>query len=96
MTVCGVNQVLTRLKEREKAEGKCNPHAFRHGFAIQYVMNGGDLATLSDLMGHESVQTTQDFYAVFKRDELRRKHNEFSAVATMAREGRIWSPRARE
>jgi hypothetical protein len=52
-------------------------------------MNGGDLASLSDLMGHESVQTTRDFYAVFKRDELRRKHNEFSAVAKMAREGGV-------
>jgi hypothetical protein len=36
-------------------------------------------------MGHASVQATRDFYAVFKRDELRRKHNEFSAVAKMAR-----------
>jgi integrase len=89
LTVCGVNQLLTRLKERGKLEGKCNPHAFRHGFAIQYVMNGGDLATLSDLMGHESVQTTKDHYAMFKREELRRKHDEFSAVARMARDGRL-------
>lgn len=87
LTVFGVNQLLTRLKERAGVTGFCNPHAFRHGFAREYLMNGGDLASLSDLMGHVSVQTTRDFYAVFKRDELRRKHNEFSAVAKMAREG---------
>jgi site-specific recombinase XerD len=52
-------------------------------------MNGGDLASLSDLMGHESVQTTRDFYAVFKREELRRKHHEFSAVARVGREGEL-------
>jgi hypothetical protein len=48
-------------------------------------------------MGHESVQTAaetvavsaRDFHGVFKRDELRRKHNAFSAVATMAREGKL-------
>jgi hypothetical protein len=48
-------------------------------------------------LGHESVQTTAkangalagDFYAVFKRHELRQKHREFSAVARMAREGRV-------
>jgi hypothetical protein len=40
-------------------------------------------------MGHESVQTTKDHYAMFKRDELKRKHNEFSAVARMVREGRL-------
>jgi hypothetical protein len=54
-------------------------------------------AALSDLMGRERAQITAeandasagDFYAVFKREELGRKHNEFSAVATMAREGRL-------
>jgi hypothetical protein len=30
-----------------------------------------------------------DFYAVFKRKELSRKHNEFSAVARMAQEGKL-------
>jgi hypothetical protein len=48
-------------------------------------------------MGRERAQITaeangalaRDFYAIFKRDELRRKHNEFSGVAVMAREGRL-------
>lgn len=53
------------------------------------MMNGAELTTLSDVMGHESIQTTRDFNAVFKRDELRRKHNEFSAVARMARAGKL-------
>ena len=60
-------------------------------------MNCGDLATLSDRMGHESVQpaaeaddtSARDVCALFKRDELKRKHDEFSAVATMAGEGRL-------
>lgn len=48
-------------------------------------MNGGDLRTVSDLMGHECVQRTRDCHGVFRRGELRREHGEFSAVATMAR-----------
>jgi integrase len=32
LTVYGVNQLLTRLQERGGAEGRCNPHAFRHRF----------------------------------------------------------------
>jgi hypothetical protein len=55
------------------------------------------LAALSDLVAHQSTQTTAeangapaaDFYAVLKREELRRKHDEFSGVATMAREGKL-------
>ena len=43
-------------------------------------MTGGDLASLADLMGHESVETTKAFYAVFEEGDLRRKHDEFSSA----------------
>ena len=80
LTVSGVNQVLKRLKKRAGVTGRANPHSFRHGFAKDYLMAGGDLASLADLMGHESVETTKSFYAVFEQDDLRRKHDEFCAV----------------
>ena len=43
------------------------------------LMNGGVLASLADLMGHESVETTKVFYVVFEQDDLRRKHDRFSS-----------------
>ena len=76
----GVNQLLKRLKKRAGVTGRANPHSFRHGFAKDYLMAGGDLASLADLMGHESVETTKTFYAVFEQDDLRRKHDHFSAA----------------
>ena len=42
------------------------------------MMNGGDLASLADLMGHESVETTKAFYAIFEQGDLKRKHDLFS------------------
>jgi len=36
-------------------------------------------ASLAELMDHESVETTKSFYAVFEQDDLRRKHDHFSA-----------------
>jgi hypothetical protein len=30
------------------------------------------------LMGHESVEITKSFYAVFEQDDLRQKHDQFS------------------
>jgi site-specific recombinase XerD len=80
LTVSGVDQVLKRLKKRAGVTGRASPHAFRHGFAKDYLMAGGDLVSLADLMGHESVETTKSFYAVFEQDDLRRKHDEFSGV----------------
>ena len=44
-------------------------------------MTGGDLASLADLMGHESVETTKSFYAVFEQADLWRKHDQFSLQA---------------
>jgi hypothetical protein len=35
---------------------------------------------LTDLMGHESVETTKSFYAVFEQGDLKRKHDQFSTA----------------
>jgi site-specific recombinase XerD len=78
LTVSGVNQMLKRLKQRARVNGRSNPHAFRHRFAIDYLLNDGDLASLADLMGQESVETTKAFCAIFEQDDLRRKHDQFS------------------
>lgn len=68
------------MRQWAKLIGHSNPHAFRPEFAKDYLMNGGDLASLADLMGHESVETTKSFYAIFEQDDLKRKHDQFSEV----------------
>ena len=35
------------------------PHSFRHRFAKNFIEHGGDLAFLSRLLGHESIETTR-------------------------------------
>lgn len=35
------------------------PHSFRHRFAKNFIENSGDIALLSDLLGHESIETTR-------------------------------------
>jgi site-specific recombinase XerD len=47
---------------------------------MESLIKGGHLASLAGLIGHESVETTKAFYAVLKQDDLRRKHDQFSAV----------------
>ena len=50
------------------------------GYAREHLLNGGDLASLADLLGHEDVQTTK-VYSAFADSELERQHTRCSPVA---------------
>lgn len=76
-----VIQMLRRRKKRAGVTGRVNPHAFRHAFAREYILNGGDLASVSELMGHSQLAVTKQFYAIFNVEELRGKHTAFSPVS---------------
>lgn len=78
LTPNGLLQLMYRLKAKAGITGRANPHAFRHGFAREYLMSGGDLSTLSRLMGHEDVSVTASFYGVFAEDELAQAHRAHS------------------
>lgn len=80
LTQSGIHELLKRLKRRVGVRGRVNPHSFRHNFAREYLLNGGDLVSLSKLLGHANINITAQFYAVFSRDELDVLHGKFTPL----------------
>lgn len=85
------NSVLLMLRRRKRRcgiTGRVNPHSFRHAFGREYILSGGDLASVSDLMGHSQIAVTKNYYAVFLPEEHREKHKAFSPVSQLHIPGR--------
>jgi site-specific recombinase XerD len=57
-----VAEIFTKAGIREKVDNKLT-HRFRHTFVVDLLEKGVPLETVSLLIGHQSIKTTQDYYA---------------------------------
>jgi integrase/recombinase XerD len=52
-------QVVKTLAERAGLSPFISPHTFRHSFATHLLEGGADLKAVQDMLGHESILTTE-------------------------------------
>ncbi len=56
-----VERLVEKLVRLAGIERPITPHTLRHTFATRFLRDGGDLATLQKLMGHENIVTTSRY-----------------------------------
>ncbi len=72
--------VIKQLAKLAGISKNISPHTFRHSFATHLVEGGADLRAVQEMLGHESITTTEIYTHLdreFLRDTLQRFHPGF-------------------
>ncbi|NCB06979.1 MAG: site-specific tyrosine recombinase XerD [Bacteroidia bacterium] len=68
--------IIKNLSEKIGLNKKISPHTFRHSFATHLINGGADLRAVQEMLGHESILTTE-IYTHLDRDYLKSTIHQF-------------------
>lgn len=68
--------IIKNLSDKIGLNKKISPHTFRHSFATHLINGGADLRAVQEMLGHESILTTE-IYTHLDRDYLKSTIHQF-------------------
>lgn len=68
--------IIKDLVKKAGIKKNVSPHTFRHSFATHLIEGGADLRAVQDMLGHESITTTE-IYTHLDREFLRKTLEKF-------------------
>lgn len=76
MTRQGFFKIIKELATIQNIKTTFSPHTLRHSFATHLLNGGADLRSIQEMLGHESISTTQ-IYTHVSREKLKENYNSF-------------------
>ena len=68
--------IVKNLSSHSGIKKSISPHTFRHSFATHLLEGGADLRAVQEMLGHESITTTE-IYTHLDREYLKQVIKEF-------------------
>lgn len=80
LQLSGANSIFQALKKSLGLNGKrFSAHIWRHTFAKSFLLNGGDVFSLQELLGHADVETTK-IYINLDTQELKQQNDKYNPL----------------
>ncbi|MBI4037555.1 tyrosine-type recombinase/integrase [Candidatus Curtissbacteria bacterium] len=76
LTTRTVQRIIEKYVRKARLPVKATPHVLRHSFATDLLMNGADLRSVQEMLGHKNVSTTQ-IYTHVTNTQLKNVHKSF-------------------
>ena len=78
ITVNTVKLIFSRLAKSSGVK-RLHAHLCRHTFAINYLMNGGDIFSLREILGHTTLEMV-NHYVHFTSSQITAQHRKYSPM----------------
>ena len=76
LTVRSIQNIVAKYARRSGFPFVATPHTLRHSFATDLLISGADIRSVQEMLGHESIRTTQVYTHVTNR-HLKEVHKAF-------------------
>lgn len=87
LTPRSIERIVEKYVKKLGLSVKATPHTLRHSFATDLLINGADIRSVQEMLGHSNIQTTQIYTHVTNR-HLRDIHKAFHSGNPSTRSAR--------